>query len=104
MVEFKIKFDKAKADKNGKDINEIMNFVVSTLKQRSSTVQIDANTWIDDSENALVIFGNIMETISGDNQLFDSLEYMMWNVDGEIEDCIIAEKEYREWKKSVGWG
>lgn len=100
MITFKIKFDEKKAIKNGKVASELMDNVTKTLKKEPTAIQLSENMWQDDSEDAMAIFGLLMRKITKDEKAFSSLEYMSWNIDGDEEDCIKEELEYREWKQS----
>lgn len=96
MIEFRLKFDEKKSIKNGKVASELMDNVAKTLKKESTTIQLNENIWQDDSEEAMCIFGDIINDICEDNSLFKSLEYMSWNIDGIEEDNIQCELEWRK--------
>lgn len=100
MILFSIKFDETKAAQNGKTASELMHMVSEILAKESTTIRLSEYEWSDDSEDAMAIFGLLMRKITKDEKIFSSLAAMSWNVDGDEEDCIKEELEYRAWKRS----
>lgn len=99
MIEFRIKFDETKTLQNGRIVSEIQEDIQNYFQKYPTTVQISEHVYRDDSEDAMGIFGVLINEICNDDSLFTSLESMSWNIDGVEEDNIQCELEWRAQNK-----
>ena len=93
MVTIQFELDENKIKEAGHTIANVEKYLRDFYSRRQAN-EIEYLTFQRDDENAMCVLGDIHDVMVENPSFMDFFKKCVWDVDGEIEDCLQEIKEY----------